>query len=251
MTKAEHQHHVQCLRGQGRSGGCVPLRSWKNAFLKLNSRDLVHTFWQHFIKNYFRINYWLHCYVSSFSHLSCFDAFARTFINLWPLKKGVAERKFPLRSFWVGSSPLRSWKNCNFQIQFAQFGAYLLPTFYWKTNLHFQSNIGYFYGYASHLSCFDAFVRTKTFDHWKYGGVWGATPLRSWEKCKFQTQFAKFGAYLLPTFYWKSIILFQWNIGYYTMSILPTFPFFFYDKILASMSIPPTFPVLIPLLELL
>ena len=45
VTKAGYQHHVQCLRGQGVLGGCVPLRSGKNAFLKLN---LVHTFWQHF-----------------------------------------------------------------------------------------------------------------------------------------------------------------------------------------------------------
>ena len=48
----------------------------------------MHTFWKHFIKNSFRINYWLPYHVSSFSHLSCFDVFARTFINLWPLKRG-------------------------------------------------------------------------------------------------------------------------------------------------------------------
>ena len=71
----------------------------KNAFLKLNLRDLVHTVWQHSIKNSFRINYWLHYRVSSFSHLSCFDAFARTCINLWPLKRGYLRRSsLPLRS---------------------------------------------------------------------------------------------------------------------------------------------------------
>ena len=56
------------------------------------------------LKKSFRINYWLHYHVSSFSHLSCFDAFARTFINLWPLKRGyltgsslseASEGKFP------------------------------------------------------------------------------------------------------------------------------------------------------------
>ena len=51
VTKSEHQHHVPHLRGHGGVwGGCAPLRSWKNAFLKLNSRDLVNTFWQHFAK---------------------------------------------------------------------------------------------------------------------------------------------------------------------------------------------------------
>ena len=57
---------------------------------------------------------------------------------------------------------------------FAQFGAYLLPTFYWKSIIHFQQNtgfvlpfhfsfkikIGYFHMYSSYLSCSDAFATT-------------------------------------------------------------------------------------------
>ena len=34
VTKAEHQHHVQCLRGQGLLGGCVPLRSGKKCIFE-------------------------------------------------------------------------------------------------------------------------------------------------------------------------------------------------------------------------
>ena len=37
---------------------------------------------------------------------------------------------------------------------FAQFGAYLLPTFYWKSIIHFQQNTGYYYVYSSQLSIF-------------------------------------------------------------------------------------------------
>ena len=44
-------------------------------------------------------------------------------------------------------------KKCDFQSQFAQFGAYLLPTFYyWKSIINFQQNVGFYYVYSSHLS---------------------------------------------------------------------------------------------------
>ena len=55
----------------------------------------------------------------------------------------ASEGEFP-RSF-------RSWKKCNSQ---TQLGAYLLPTFYWKSIILFQWNIGYYYVYSSHLSIF-------------------------------------------------------------------------------------------------
>ena len=74
VTKVEHQYHVPRLRGQGGvSGWMCPPKNWKIAFLKLNSRDLVHTFWQ------------------LLDTLSClkilplflfFDAFVRIFTNL-------------------------------------------------------------------------------------------------------------------------------------------------------------------------
>ena len=81
VTKAEHQHHVQCLRGQGVLGGCVPLRSGKKCIFETQFArfELIWCipFGNILLKNSFRINYWLHYPVSSFSHLSCFDAFAR------------------------------------------------------------------------------------------------------------------------------------------------------------------------------
>ena len=78
-------------------GWCAPSEAGKNAFLKLNSCDLVHIFWQHFTKNLFSfgINYWLHYHVSS---SSCFDTLARPIANLWPLKKGVSEGGSFIRS---------------------------------------------------------------------------------------------------------------------------------------------------------
>ena len=45
---------------------------------------------------------------------------------------------------------------------FAQFGAYLLPTFSWKSIIHFQQNTGYYYVYSSNLSIF-LFEKTNGF----------------------------------------------------------------------------------------
>ena len=82
---------------------------------------------------------------------------------------------------------------------FAQFGAYLLPTFYWKSIIHFQQKywlliciflptfhfsfmikIGYFHIYSSYLSCSDAFA-TTIINIWplkrkKWGVWWGSAP---------------------------------------------------------------------------
>ena len=40
-------------------GRFAPSYKLKNAFLKLNSRDLVHTVWQHFTKNPFILFYFI------------------------------------------------------------------------------------------------------------------------------------------------------------------------------------------------
>ena len=73
------------------------------------------------------------------------------------------------------------------------------------------------------------------------------------EKCNFQTQFAKFGAFLLQHFT-ENPLLFSNEILAMIMFYVYSshLSFFFYDKVLAiTMSIPPTFSVLIPLPELL
>ena len=149
---------------------------------------------------------------------SIFDAFARTFINLWPLKRGYLRRS---------SLPLRSWKKCNFQIQFAQFGAYLLPTFYWKTNIHFQWNIGYFYVCSSHLSCFDAFVRTKTFDHWKYGDVWGATRSQKLRKMQISNSICKIWVHIFCQHFTENPLFFSNEILAFILCLF--FPLFHFS----------------------
>ena len=168
VTKTEHQDHVALLRGHGVWGGCASLRNWK----KWNSIRVI--WWMPFgnilLKNCFRIDYWLHYHVSSSSHLSCFDTFARTLINLWPLKNVVSDMR--------GSSLSEAKKNAIIKLNLCN----LVHTFC----QHLLKN---------HSSFFNKMLK----------------------KCNFQTQFPKFGAYVLPKFYWKSMILFQWdiNIGYY------------------------------------
>ena len=88
-----------CVEREVSEGGCVPWRA-KNSILKLNSRDLVHTFWQHFTKKIFKVNYWIHYHVWRSSHFSCFDAFVSTFIfeNLKSgCLRGNSEGEFPLQ----------------------------------------------------------------------------------------------------------------------------------------------------------
>ena len=158
------------------------------------------------------------------SNFSCFDDFVRTLINLWKFKKRVSEGEFPLRSFWGvvpsqmllrGSSPFRSWKKCNFQIQL---GAYLLPTFYWKPLFIFNKILAIFMSIPPTFLVLMPLLGIIIF--WplrKWGCLRGNFPseAQKLKKCIFYTQLAKFGAYLLPTFYWKSIVLFQRNFGYY------------------------------------
>ena len=93
---------------------------------------------------------------------------------------------------------------------------------------------------SSHFSCFDAFVRTLIY-LWKFKervsegkfpliSFWGGVPPSEVEKiANFQTQL---GAYLLPTFYWKPLFIFNKILAIYT-------------------SIPPTFLVSMPLLGII
>ena len=53
----------------------------------------------------FKVNYWIHYHVWRSSHFFCFDAFVRTFINLWKFKKRMSEEEFPHRSFSGGVPP--------------------------------------------------------------------------------------------------------------------------------------------------
>ena len=203
------------------------------------------------LKNCFRINCWLHYHVSSFSHLSCFDAFARTFINLWPLKKGYLRGSFLSEASEGEVPPSEAEKIAIFKLNLRNLVHTFCQHFTEKPIFIFDKILGIIMSIPPTFLVLMPLLELKPLTIEQMGVSEGELPFRSWEKCKFQTQFAKFGAYLLPTFYWKSIILSQWNIGYYTMSIPPTFPFFFHDKILAFMSFPPTFPVLMPLPELL
>ena len=80
--------NLRLLNG-GVWGDVLPSEAEKNVFLKFNSRDLVHPFWQQFTNN--PLFFYDKALTIISSHLSCFDAFARTIINLLPLKrrKGV------------------------------------------------------------------------------------------------------------------------------------------------------------------
>ena len=123
-------------------GGLPPSEAEKkNAISKLNLHYLVHTLAKILLKIHcsFPIRYWLilclflppfhYFFMMKYwklsclsSHLSCFDAFVRAIINLWPLKrkKGVSE----------GECPPLKLKKCNFQTQFAKFGTILLKIHY-------------------------------------------------------------------------------------------------------------------------
>ena len=113
---------------------CAPLRSWKMQFSNsictiwcipsatIYWKSSIHFQWKYllllclFLRHSlycFMIKYWLYHVYSS--RLSCFDTFARAIINPWPMK----------RKKW---GDWRSWK----KLQFSEFSAYLLPTFYWK-----------------------------------------------------------------------------------------------------------------------
>ena len=115
-SAVEHQHHVPYLRGQGGVWGWMcPPEELKNCifetqFARFGTYLLATFYW----KKSFKVNYWIHYHVWRSSHLYCFDAFVRTFINLWKFKKRVSEGEFPLRSFWGGSSPFRIWKKLQF-----------------------------------------------------------------------------------------------------------------------------------------
>ena len=141
VTKVEHQHHVPRLTGR-----ClrvdVPLWRTKKLHFWNSIRVIWYTpFGNILLKKSVKVNYWIHYHVWRSSNFSCFDAFVRTFINLWKFKKRVSEGEFPLRSFWGGVSPFRIGKNCNFQ---TQLDVYLLSTFYWKPLVIFNKILAIF-----------------------------------------------------------------------------------------------------------
>ena len=111
----------------------APWRNKKNCIFETQF-DLVHTFGNILLKKYFKVNYWIHNHVGRSSHFSCFDAFVRTFINLWKFKKRVSEGEFPLRSFWGGVLPSEDEKiQFSNSIRCIPFANILL-----KTIIHFQ-----------------------------------------------------------------------------------------------------------------
>ena len=139
----------ECCKGSDQSGAPAPRSAlaWRGrclrvdvspeelkiAFLKLNSRDLVHTFWQHFTKKSFKINNWIHYHVWRSSHFSCFDAFVSTFI-CENLKSGCL-RGSSLSEASEGEFPLQKLKKLQFSnsIRCIPFANILL-----KTIIHFR-----------------------------------------------------------------------------------------------------------------
>ena len=133
------------------------------------------------------------------------------FLQIFENLKSGCLRGSSLSEASEGEFRLQKLKNCNFQ---TQLGAYLLPTFYWKSLFIFNKILAIFMSIDTFLVLMPL-LGILNFWPLKKGGVWEGTSPQKLKKCIFKTQFAKFGAYLLPTFYWKSIIFFQWNIGYY------------------------------------
>ena len=118
VTNVEHQHHVPRLRGQGGVWWwmCLP-----EELKKLHFWNSIRAIWNIpfgniLLKKSFKVNYWIHYHVWISSNFSCFDAFVRTFINLWKFKKRVSVGEFPLRSFWGGVPPSELEKNAIFKL---------------------------------------------------------------------------------------------------------------------------------------
>ena len=112
----------ECCKGSDQSGAPAPRSAlaWTGRCLRVDVspwRTKNLHFWNSIraiwyipfgnilLKKSFKVNYWMHYHVWRSSHFSCFDAFVRTFINLWKFKKRVSEGEFPLRSFWGGVPP--------------------------------------------------------------------------------------------------------------------------------------------------
>ena len=120
------------------------------------------------------------------------------------------------RCLRVDVPPWRT-KKLHFETQFVRFGTYLLATFYEKKSFKVKYWIHCHVWRSSHFSCLDAFVRTFI-NLWQFKKLvsWGgsslsetsegAFPLQKLKNCNFQTQL---GAYLLPTFYWKPLFIFN------------------------------------------
>ena len=124
----------------------------------------------------------------------------------------MSEGEFPLRSFWGGVLPSEVEKKCKFQ---TQLGAYLLPTFYWKPLFIFIKILAIFVSIPP--TFFVLMPLLGIINFWplkKWGCLRGNFPSEA-EKNAIKLNLQNFGACLLPTFYWQSIILFQCNIGCY------------------------------------
>ena len=137
----------------------------------------------------------------------------------------MSEGEFPLRSFWGGVPPseVEKMQFLN-SIRCIPFANILL-----KTIIHFQWNIGYFQVNFSHLSCLDAFVRHYTFLAIKKMGVSeGELPLRSWKKNAIFKLNLQNLVHIFCQHFAENPLFFSNEILAVIMSILPTFPFFFY-----------------------
>ena len=176
---------------------------------------MVHTFWQNFTKKSFKVNYWIHYHVWRSSHFSCFDAFVRTFINLWKLKK---------KRMSEGEFPLQKLKNLQFS---SSISAYLLPAFYWKPFFIFNKILTIFVSIPPTFLVLMPLLGIINFWPLKKMRVSeGELPLRSWKKMQFWNSICKIWCisfanillkihYSFPMKYWLLLCLF-----------LPPFHFF-------------------------
>ena len=94
----------RCLR--------VDVPPWKTK--KLHFWNSIRAIWyipfgNILLKKSFKVNYWIHYHVWRSSNFSCFDAFVRTFINLWKFKSGCL-RGSSLSEASEGEFPLQNWK---------------------------------------------------------------------------------------------------------------------------------------------
>ena len=76
-----------------RTGRClkVDVPPWRTK--KMHFWNSIRAIWyisfgKILLKKSFKVNCWIHYHVWRSSHFSCFDAFVRTFINLWKFKSG-------------------------------------------------------------------------------------------------------------------------------------------------------------------
>ena len=169
----------------------------------------------------------MHYHVWRSSHFSCFDAFVRTLINLWKLKKRVSEgsRGVPSQKLLRGSSPFRSWKNCKF------FKLNKVHTFC----QHFTEN-----HYSLKYWLFSCLFLPPFLFLLPLLGIIHFWPLKKWgclrgrflseaEKMQFLNSICKIWCISFAYILLKLHCSFPMKYWLLFMSIPPTFPFFFYD----------------------